>query len=97
LAVVIGTKTDCVLFDAIEQQTRDLGQARLRVSIGSGIIAVDVAEIALAVDQRIARSEILRQAHERVVDRLIAVRVEVAHHVADDLGRFLEGCVGIKS
>jgi hypothetical protein len=29
------------------------------------------------------------QPHQRVVDRLVAVRVEVTHHVADDLGAFL--------
>ena len=40
----------------------------------------------MPVDQRIANGEILRQARERVVDRLVAVRVVVAHHVADDLG-----------
>ena len=41
------------------------------------------AEVALAVDQRIALREILRHAHQRVVGRGIAVRVEFAEHVAD--------------
>ena len=75
----------------------DLGQPRLGVAIGGGIIAVDVAEIALAVDQRIARGEILGETHQRVVDRLVAVRMEVAHHVADDLCRFLERRAGIEA
>ena len=39
-----------------------------------------------AVDERHAQREGLRHAHQRVVDRGVAVRVVVAHHVADDLG-----------
>ena len=96
LAVVVGAKLDAVLVDAVEQKPRDFGHARFGVAIGGGIIAVDIAEIALAVDQRIARGEILREAHHGVVDRLVAMRMERAHHVADDLGRFLERRAGIE-
>ena len=75
---------------------RDLGQPRFGVAHGGGIIAVDIAEIALPVDQRIALGEILREAHQRVVDRLVAMRMELAHHVADDLGGLLERGAGIE-
>ena len=92
-AVIGGAEVDGVLVDAFEQQLRHLGHARFGVAVGGGVIAVDVAEIALPVDQRIARGEILREAHQRVVDRLVAMRVILAHHVADDLGGFLEGRV----
>ena len=68
LAVVIGAEFDAVLVDALEQQPRDLGHARFGVAVGGRIIAVDVAKVTLAVDQRIARGEILRQPHQRVVD-----------------------------
>ena len=95
-AVVIGAEFDAVLVDAFEQQPRDLGHARFGVAIGGRIIAVDIAEIALAVDQRIARGKILRQPHQRVVDRLVAMRMERAHHVADDLGGFLERRAGVE-
>ena len=63
--------------------------AALGVAHGRRVIAVDVAEVALAVDQRVAHGEVLREPHQRVVDRLVAVRVEVAHHLADDLGALL--------
>ena len=96
LAVVIGAEFDAVLVDAVEQQPRDLGHARFGVAVGGGIIAVDVAEIALPVHQRVARGKILRQPHQRVVDRLVAVRMERAHHVADDFGGFLERRAGIE-
>ena len=96
LAVIVGAELDTVLVDAIEQQPRDLGHARFGVTIGGSIIAVDIAEIALAVDQRITRREILREAHHRVVNRLVAMRMEPAHHVADDLGGFLERRAGVE-
>jgi len=96
LAVVIGAEFDAVLVDAFEQQPRDLGHARFGVAVGGRIIAVDIAEIALPVDQRIARGEILRQPHQRVVDRLVAMRMERAHHVADDFGGFLERRAGVQ-
>jgi hypothetical protein len=35
--------------------------------------------------ERIAQRERLRHAHERFVERRVAVRVIAAHHVADDL------------
>ena len=47
-------------------------------------IAVEGAEVARTLYQQQARSERLRDANESVVDRAIAVRVQRAHHVADD-------------
>ena len=76
---------------------RDLGQPRLGVAHGGGVIAVDVAEIALPVDQRIALREILRQPHQRVVDRLVAVRMELADDVADHARAFLERRAGVEA
>ena len=97
LAVVIGAELDAVLVDAFEQQPRDLGHARFGVAVGGRIIAVDIAKVALAVDQRVARGEILRQTHHGVVDRLVAMGMERAHHVADDFRRLLERCAGIEA
>ena len=90
LAVVVGAEIDGVLIDAVEQLAGDLGQARFGVAVGGGVVAVNIAEIALPIDERIARGKVLRETHQRVVDRLIAMRMEIAHHVADDLRRFLE-------
>ena len=90
VAGIIVAPVDRVLVDPLQQEAGEIGQARLGVAIGGGVIAVDIAEIALALDEGIARGEILRQPHQRLVDRLIAVRMERAHHVADDLRAFLE-------
>jgi hypothetical protein len=95
-AVIARAEIDRVFVDAVDQQACDLRQPRLGVAHRRRIIAVDVAEIALAVDQRIALGEVLRQPHQRVVDRLVAMRMEIAHHVADHLGRLLEGRAGVE-
>ena len=85
-AIVVRAEIDGVFVEPFEDGGRDVGHARFGVARGGRIIAVDVAEVALAIDQRIAHGEILREARERIVDRLVAVRMQIAHHVADDLG-----------
>ena len=96
-AVVIGrAQLNRVLVDAIQQQPGDVRQPSLGVAHRGRVIAVDIAEIALAVDQRVARREILRQSHQRVIDRLVAMRMERAHHMADDFGGFVERRAGIE-
>ena len=95
-AVIGGAKINRVFVQAVQQRGGDLGQAAFGVAHGGGVIAVHVAEVALPVDQRIADGEFLGQAHQRVIDRLVAVRMERAHHVAHHLGGFLEGAVGVQ-
>ena len=90
-AVVGRTEGDRILVEPVQHQPGDLGQPRLRVAHGGRIIAVDIAEIALAVDRRVALGEVLGEPHQRVVDRLVAMRVELADHVADDARAFLAG------
>ena len=85
--VVVRLEVDRVLVEVVEQVLRDLRQARFGVAFGRRRIAVDGAEVALAVDQRHAQGELLRHAHQRVVDGEVTVRMEVAHRVAHDLGR----------
>ena len=69
-------------------------RAGFGVSHGAGGVAVDRAEVALRVDQRVAHREVLRHPHQRVVDRRVAVRVVLLHHVADDRGALAPGLVG---
>ena len=90
LFVIVGRLVvDRVLVEARHQIHRDLRQPCLGVTEGGGAIAVDIAEIALALDQRVADREILREADHRVVHRRIAVRMIFADHLADDARRFL--------
>ena len=95
--VVVGAELDRILVDPIEQVGSDRRQTRFRVAVGCRVIAVDVAEVALPVDQRITHREILRQARQRIVDRLVAVRMVVTHRLADDLRALAIAAFGIEA
>ena len=82
--VVVRPEIDRVLVDVVQQGIGGLGEARLGVAHRRRRIAVHRAEVALAVDQHQAHGEVLRHAHQRVVDGVLAVRMVLAHHVADD-------------
>ena len=60
--------------------------AALGVTHGRGRIAVDGAEVALAVDERVAQRKGLRHADQGVVDGGVAVGMVDTHALADDLG-----------
>ena len=66
------------------------------VTIGRGRIAVDRAEVALSIDQRIAQGKRLRQANQRVIHREVAVRVVFAHHFSDDAGALTGRLLGAR-
>ncbi|NYH18937.1 hypothetical protein GGD41_006165 [Paraburkholderia bryophila] len=83
LAVVVLHEINRALVDLVEQQLRDRRQARFGVAHGRCAVAVARTEVTLAVDQRVAHREVLREAHQRVVRRLVAVRVVLTQHVAD--------------
>ena len=74
----------------------DARQARFGVPHGRGRIAIDRAEISLPVDQRIAHRKRLRHADQGVVNRRVAVRMELTHDVADDAGGLLGGAVKVQ-
>ena len=86
--VIVVLEVDRVLVEIGQQFVRRLGQPRLGVAHGCSLVAVDRAEIALPVDQRHAQGEILRHAHQGVVDRRVAMRMVFTDHVTDDAGRF---------
>ena len=96
LAIVCDAEIHRVLVNALQQGLGDFGQAGLSVAHGRRPVAVHVAEVALPFDQGIARRELLRQAHQRVVDCGIAVGVVLANDVADDASAFLEPGLGIQ-
>ena len=81
--VVVGHEVDGVLVEAGHERQRCGRETRLGVTRRRGAL-VERAEVAMAVDQRQAHREVLRHAHERVVDRRVAVRVVLAHDLADD-------------
>ena len=96
LAVVVRLEVDRLLVDVGEEVGGRLGDAHLGVAHRRRLVAVHRAEVALAVEQRQRHREGLRHAHQRVVDRAVAVRVVLAHDVADrsapTCGRPCRGC-----
>jgi hypothetical protein len=88
-AVVVRAEVHRLLVEIGEHLVRDLGEADLGVAHRRRVVAVDRAEVALAVDEHVAHREVLRHANDRVVDRLVAVRVVLADDVADDARRLL--------
>ena len=83
LAVIVGYEIDSFLVDVGQQFLRNLVEAALGVTHCRRVVAIDRAEVALTIDQRVAQRKILRHTNQRVVNRLVAVRVVFTHHFAD--------------
>ena len=94
-AVVVGTEIHRFLFQVCQQLVRDLGQADFRVTHGGCAVAIDRAEIPLAIDQHVAHGKVLRHAHDGVVHGLVTVGVVLTNHVTDNTGRLLVGLVPV--
>ncbi len=84
--VVVGGEVYGVGVDVGEHFAGDAGEAGLGVAHGGGRVAVDGAEVSLAVYERVAEAEGLGETDHGVVDGGVAVGVVVTHDVADDLG-----------
>jgi hypothetical protein len=93
-AVVVVLEVDRVLFDVAHHLERERGHFRLGVARGGGALVTGGSEVSLAERHRIAHGPRLHEAHEGVVDRAVAVRVVLAHHVADDARALRERLVG---
>ena len=81
-AVVVGREVHRAFVYFLQQQLRDARQARFGVAHGGCAVAIAAAEVALPVNERVAQRKVLRHAHQRVVRGAVAVRVELAQHVA---------------
>ena len=90
LAIIVRQEIDRAFVQPCHQRERGPGQARFGVAVSRGVIAIDIAEVPLPLNQRIAQAEILRQADHRVIDARIAMRVILADHIAHHPRRFLE-------
>ncbi len=86
LAVVIGLEVDRVLTDVADHLHGQRRHFALGVAHRRGFVIAGRAEVTLTGDQRIAHHPGLSQAYQGVVDRPVAVRVVLPHHLADDAG-----------
>ena len=92
--VEVGHEVDGLGVDVAQELHGHGCEASLGVPVGGRGVAVDGAEVAVAVDQRVAQRPVLGHAHQRVVDRLVAVRVVLLQHVTDHRGALAVGTVG---
>ena len=81
--VVVGLPVDGILLQVTQQFHGGLCQAALGVTHGCRAVAVDVAEVAVTVDERRAHGEPLRQADHGLIDRVVAMRVVLTDNFAD--------------
>ena len=94
--VVIWNERYGFLVEVGEQRGGEAVHAHFGVAHGRGRVAVDRPEVALAVDQEVAHREVLRHAHQGIVDGQVAMRVVLAHDIADDPGGFhVRAAVGV--
>ena len=78
-------------------RTISMASGAIRHSVYRGAAAPSLprrAEVALPLDERVAQRPVLHEAHQGVVDRRVAVRVVLAHDVADDAAALVEAAVG---
>ena len=85
---------DRFLLDVAQQCIGKGGQAHFGVAVRRGRVAVNRAEVALPLDQRVAHGEVLCQPHGGVVDRAITVGVVITEDIPDDLGRLHRRAAG---
>ena len=93
-AVEVRLEIDRVLVDVAHHFHCHLRKTRFGVTHRRRAVAVGGTEVALPLDERIARVEILRKTHHRVVYGGIAVRMVFTHAVADDTRALTRGLVG---
>ena len=91
--VKVGVPVHGVLFNVPQQLLGDLGHPRLGVTVGSGGVSINGAEVSVSVHQRIAHGKVLRQTDHCVIYGGISVGMIASQHVAHAGGGFLKGLV----
>ncbi len=85
LVVVVGDKIDDVFVQVSDHGDCFGSQFCFGVAGGRGAI-VERSEVPVAIHHRDSESEVLGEAHERVVNCRVTVWMEFAHHLAHDAG-----------
>ncbi len=93
--IEVGVPVDGVLVDIGQHLDGHPAHAGLGVTVSSRGVAIHGTEVALAVHQRIAQGEILRQTDHGIVDGGVAVGVVRAQHRTDGIRRLAVGMAGV--
>ena len=97
LTVVVVLEVDGIFFDVAHHLERERRHLGLGVARGGGLEVSRRTEVALTERERVAQRPWLHEAHERVVDRRVTVRVVLTHHFADDARALRERLVGAET
>ena len=89
--VEVRNEVNRVFMQISEHLLGDLHELHFRVAHGRSAVAVDRPEVALTVDERITHREVLRHAHDRLIRRTVAVRMEFTEHFTHHTGSLLRG------
>ena len=94
-AIEIGGEINGVVADFFEQGlVGEGGQPRFGVTHGGRGIVIHRAEVAVAIEQRMAAGKGLHLAHQGVVYRLVPMGVVLAEHIPHHPGAFAVGPIG---
>ena len=91
--IVIRLEIHRVFVNTGQQRTRSRRQARFGVAHRRRRITINRTKIPLPINQRQAHGKGLRHAHQRIINRSIAMRMVFTHHVANHARRFAIGLV----
>ncbi len=97
LTVIGRPEIDGIFVDPVEHRLRHRRQPAFGVTHCGSIIPVDIAEISLPVDQRITLRKVLCETHQRVIDRELAMGMELADHISDYPRAFLVPGGGVQA
>ena len=84
--VVIRDEVDGLLVQIIEQRVCDARHAHLGIAHRRRRVAIDRAEVALAIDQHVPHRERLRHTHDGVVHGGVTMRVVFTDDITDHTG-----------
>ena len=92
--VEVGNEVDGLFFQIGENVFGNFRQPGFGIPHGRRWVAVNRAEVSLAVNQRIAHVEVLRQPNERGIDDRFTVRVIISRGIAADFCALAVAAVG---
>ena len=92
--VIVGDERHGLLVDIRQHFQGDLGHSCLCITVSSRRVAVYRTEVTLTVHQHIPHGEILRQTHQRIIDRSVTVGVIATQHSTDGIGALMVCLIG---
>ena len=85
--IEVERKVDRILLDVGHNLISDLAHTSLSITHRSCRVAIHRAKVTLTVNQRVTHRPLLRHTYHCVVNRRVAVRVELTEHITHDTSR----------